>query len=115
MERLNYKRNAINRWGRAVTRAGPAVKEVHLTQGPGKWIKNPLASAGDAGDPVGFDPWVEKIPLEKEMATHSGILAWRIPWTEEPGQPLKHSGTWHSTVDWGPPGVEAAGGAGSRK
>ena len=25
-------------------------------------------------------------PLEKEMATHSGIHAWRIPWTEEPGQ-----------------------------
>ena len=25
------------------------------------------------------------IPLEKEMATHSSILAWRIPWTEEPG------------------------------
>ena len=24
-------------------------------------------------------------PLEKEMATHSAILAWRIPWTEEPG------------------------------
>ena len=24
-------------------------------------------------------------PLKKEMATHSGILAWRIPWTEEPG------------------------------
>ena len=24
-------------------------------------------------------------PLEKEMATHSGILAWRIPWTEKPG------------------------------
>ena len=24
-------------------------------------------------------------PLEKEMETHSGILAWRIPWTEEPG------------------------------
>ena len=29
----------------------------------------------------GFDPWVEKIP-EKEMATHSSILAWEIPWTE---------------------------------
>ena len=26
-------------------------------------------------------------PLEKEMATHSSILAWRIPWTEEPGWP----------------------------
>ena len=25
-------------------------------------------------------------PLEKGMATHSGILAWRIPWTEEPGR-----------------------------
>ena len=27
--------------------------------------------------------WVD--PLEKEMATHSSILVWRIPWTEEPG------------------------------
>ena len=25
-------------------------------------------------------------PLEEEMATHSSILAWKIPWTEEPGQ-----------------------------
>ena len=25
-------------------------------------------------------------PLEKELATHSNILAWRIPWTEEPGR-----------------------------
>ena len=28
-----------------------------------------------------FDPWVGKIPLEKGKATHSSILAWRIPWT----------------------------------
>ena len=32
--------------------------------------------------------WVQSLgredPLEKEMASHSGILAWRIPWTEEP-------------------------------
>ena len=27
----------------------------------------------------------QKDPLEKGMATHSSILAWRIPWTEEPG------------------------------
>ena len=33
----------------------------------------------------GFDPWAGKIPLKKGMATHSNILAWRIPWTEEPG------------------------------
>ena len=30
------------------------------------------------------ETWVQ--PLEKEMATHSSILAWRIPWTEEPGR-----------------------------
>ena len=29
-------------------------------------------------------------PLEKEMATHSTILAWRIPWTEEPGGATVH-------------------------
>ena len=33
--------------------------------------------------------WVQSLswedPLEKEIATHSSILAWRIPWTEEPG------------------------------
>ena len=27
----------------------------------------------------------QKEPLEKRMGTHSGILDWRIPWTEEPG------------------------------
>ena len=30
-------------------------------------------------------PLVLEDPLEKELATQSGILAWRIPWTEEPG------------------------------
>ena len=32
-----------------------------------------------------FNPWVREIPLEEEMAAHSSILAWEIPWTEEPG------------------------------
>ena len=36
------------------------------------------------------ETWVSSLgwkdPLEKEMATHSTILAWRIPWTEEPGE-----------------------------
>ena len=50
-------------------------------------VKNPSAM---------WETWVGKIsglgrslggedPLEKGMATHSTILAWRIPWTEEPG------------------------------
>ena len=40
-------------------------------------------------------------PLEKEMATHSGILAWRIPWAEEPGgrQSKEWQGIGH---DWVP-------------
>ena len=31
-------------------------------------------------------PLDQEDPLEKEMATHSSTLAWRIPWTEEPGR-----------------------------
>ena len=42
-------------------------------------IKNLLASAGDVRDLGGEDP------LEKGMATYYNILAWRIPWTGEPG------------------------------
>ena len=33
---------------------------------------------------VRFLGWED--PLEKEMATHSSVLAWKIPWTEEPGR-----------------------------
>ena len=44
--------------------------------------------ACNAGDP-GFIPGLEG-PLEKEMATHSSLLAWRIPWTEEPDGPWLH-------------------------
>ena len=45
--------------------------------------ENPPTDAGDAGNmgsPLGWDDL-----LEKEVATHSSILAWEIPWTEEPG------------------------------
>ena len=36
-----------------------------------------------AGDPDSILEWEN--PLEKEMATYSSILAWKIPWTEKPG------------------------------
>ena len=39
--------------------------------------------------PAMRETWVQSLggedPLEKEMATHSSVLAWRIPWTEKPG------------------------------
>ena len=43
-------------------------------------VKNLLAKQETC---VGSLSWED--PLEKEMATHSSFLAWRIPWTEEPG------------------------------
>ena len=46
-------------------------------------LKNLLASAGDLETQVQSLSWED--PLEKEMATHFSILAWKIPWTEEPG------------------------------
>ena len=49
----------------------------------GASVKNLLVSAGDTGMRVRSLSW--KDPLEEGMATHSSILAWRIPWTEEPG------------------------------
>ena len=43
-------------------------------------VKNPPANAEMLVLSLGRED-----PLEEEMATHSSILAWRIPWTEEPG------------------------------
>ena len=43
-------------------------------------VKNLSANAGDVGSIPG-----QEDPLDKEMATHSSILAWKTPWTEEPG------------------------------
>ena len=51
-------------------------------------VKNLPAKARDAGDQgsvLGSED-----PLEEEMATHSSILAWEIPWTEEPGRATIH-------------------------
>ena len=53
--------------------------------------------------PVMQEPQVrflgQKAPLEKGMATHSSILAWRIPWTEEPGG-LQSIGSQRARCDW---------------
>ena len=50
--------------------------------------------------PPMWETWVQSLgwedPLEKEMATHSSILAWRIPWMEEPGR-LQSAGSQSQT------------------
>jgi len=54
--------------------------------------------------PAMQESWVPSLgwedPLEEEMATHSSILIWRIPWTEEPGgvQPMGSQGVRHNRV-----------------
>ena len=54
--------------------------------------------------PAMRETWVQSLgqedPLEKEMASHSSILAWRIPWTEEPGG-LQSTGSQRVGHDWG--------------
>ena len=53
--------------------------------------------------PAMWETWVWSLdwedPLEKEMATHSSILAWRIPWKEEPGG-LQSTGSQRVRHDW---------------
>ena len=57
------------------------------------WVKNLFANAGDMFSPCQEDP------LEEGMATHSSILAWRIPQTEEPGR-LQSTGSQRVRHDW---------------
>ena len=45
-----------------------------------QWVKNWSAMQETQVTSLG-----QEDPLEKEMATHSSILAWEIPWTEDPG------------------------------
>ena len=57
-------------------------------------VKNPPAN----GRECWFNPWEKEDPLEKKMATHSSILAWENPWTEEHGRSmgLQKNQTWFS-------------------
>ena len=50
-------------------------------------LGDPLMAQSVQSLPAMQETWTWEDPLEKEMATHSSILAWRIPWTEEPGGP----------------------------
>ena len=47
-------------------------------------VKNPPANTGDIRD-MGSIPGLGRFPRE-DVATHSSILTWKIPWTEEPGR-----------------------------
>ena len=57
----------------------------------GSEVKNPPANAGVK------DTW--EVSLEEEMTTHSSILAWKIPWTKEPGM-LQSTGSQRAGQNW---------------
>ena len=60
-------------------------------------VENPPTSAGDTGD-AGSIPGLGR-SLEEGKATHSSILAWRVPWTEEPAG-LQSIGLQRVRHDW---------------
>ena len=101
---MQYKRPWFNSWGRKI---------------PGEEIGYPpqyswasLVAQTVKNLPAMRETWVWSLawedPLEEGMATHSSVLAWRSPWTEEPGglqsmelQRLRHDWvTKHSTSQW---------------
>ena len=59
------------------------IQKNFFIKGIPQWLssKESACQAGDVGSILD-----QKDPLEEAMATHSSILAWRIPWTEEPGR-----------------------------
>ena len=63
-----------------------------------QWLKEPACQSRRLKR-LEFDPCVRVDPLKKEVATLSSILAWKIPWTEEPGSPwdCKDADTTEST------------------
>ena len=72
-----------------MTSIAPKRDQLHLTSLVAQMVKRL---------PAMRETWVQSLgredPLEKEMATHSSILAWEIPWTEEPGGSMG----WQSTI-----------------
>ena len=61
------------------------ILNVNLPLLPASWVAQMVKRL-----PAMWETWVQSLgwdePLEKEMATHSSILAWKIPWTEDPGR-----------------------------
>ena len=57
---------------------------MHTYTGASLVVQRGKESASNVGDPGLISQWEN--PLEKEMATHASVLAWRIPRTEEPGR-----------------------------
>ena len=91
-----YPRTPLTEWSESeATQSCPTLCDLIKGGFPGgSVVKNPPANAGDM---VWSLCWED--PLEKKRATHSGTLAWEIPWTEGPGE-LSSMGSQESDTIW---------------
>ena len=77
----------FNQWSPEVSKLPEVPPQIHTginSRGLPRWLSG-KESACQAGD-SGWIPELGRSSGEKEMATYSSILAWEIPWTEEPGR-----------------------------
>ena len=51
-----------------------------------KYILAHISQSQVVNNILSLNKFTQEDPLKKEMATHSGILAWKIPWKEDPGR-----------------------------
>ena len=83
--------NDLDNHNHVITHLEPDILECEVKGALGKFGASLVAQRLKCL-PAMWETWVRSLgqedPLGKEMATHSGILAWRIPWTEEPGELL---------------------------
>ena len=82
--RAERERKAVRwAWSGSCSESRTLAAQVQLDRLPGTLVAQMVKNL-----PAEWETWVrypsQEDPLEKGMATHSSILAWRIPWTEEP-------------------------------
>ena len=95
-------RSMYDKWMKESMKEWTKTNSIHIH------IKCLLSSRGVAQRlnclPPIWETWVQSMgwedPLEKEMATHSSTLAWRIPWTEEPGRLQSVGSKKSDTTEW---------------
>ena len=88
LEELGVQKAAHTAEARLPTLQESDAEDATCTIGGFPGGSNGKESSRNAGDPLGqgSGSGLRKVPLEKGVATHSSILTWRIPWTEEPGR-----------------------------
>ena len=75
-------------WGRKESDTTERLFVYFIIYLPGlpRWLSGKESACNEGDEEMGVQSLGQEDPLEKEMATHSSILAWKIPWMEEHGR-----------------------------